>query len=157
MVEGSELRGVAAQEGVPEDLDADLVGTYEFPDPLRRRTAGWIYSALAVTTLGLAFGDNPGWWAVAALASGLAAWHLISAWPLELRQEDALRKAAPLVPFAVGHASAAVTFHGVRARPRWHVVLYSAEEPPRQRALVIFEAGTGEQVGETYLEEVSQT
>ena len=46
MTEGIHIpREVADAEGVPEDLDANVVGPYRFPDPRRRRLASWLYLA----------------------------------------------------------------------------------------------------------------
>jgi hypothetical protein len=53
----------------------------------------------------------------------------------------------------VGHASAAVRFAGWRSRPRWAVVLYSASDPPDERALVVVDAVAGDVV-ETYREAI---
>ena len=114
---------VAASEDLPEDLDASQLGPYVFPDPRRRRIAGWIYLALA-------------------------------AWPLRLGPEEALAVAASHVPFPVGHVSAAVTFVGLRAKPRWQVIVYSADEPPSRRALVQIDGVDGSLVDEVYTEEV---
>lgn len=144
---------VAEAEGVPDDLDSSVVGPYRFPDPRRRRIAGWIYLGVAVPLTALAFSE-PLIWAGVALLVLLAGWHMAAAWPLEMDQEEALTKAASVVGFPVGHASAAVTFVGWRSRPRWHVVMYSADEPPTERALVQFDAVSGEIQGEVYTEAV---
>lgn len=144
---------IAEAEGIPEDLDSSVVGPYRFPDPMRRRLAGWIYLGVAVALAMLAVGEPLIWTGVGLLVV-LAAWHFAAAWPLELDQEDALARAAAEVGFPVGHASAAVTFVGWRSRPRWHVVLYSADEPPSQRALVQFDGVTGELADAVYTEEV---
>ena len=146
-------RELAEQEGVPEELDAGVVGPYRFPDPRRRRTSAWLYLATAVI-VGLLAVATPGYWIVFAILLVLAAWNLLSAWPLGLDQEAALDRSSKAIPFAIGHASAAVTFHGWRSRPRWHVVAYSADDPPSQRALVEFDAVTGEQTAEPYVEAV---
>jgi hypothetical protein len=141
-------REVAQRAGLPEDLDSGMEGPYVFPDPRRRRIAAAVYlvaGLLAALLLPLS------WW-VPAIPLLLAVWHLLSAWPLGIDQDRALELAAPLVPFTVGHASAAVTFHGWRSRPRWHVVVYDAAEPPSRRALVVIDAVTGEMVGAPYLE-----
>lgn len=154
IADGIEIdRELAEKEGLPEELDAGVVGPYRFPDPRRRSIAGWIYLATAVATAVLAVG-TPGFWVMTALLVVLAGWHLASAWRLGIDQEEALERSAREVPFAVGHASAAVTFHGWRSRPRWHVITYSADDPPTQRALVEFDAVTGEQRGEPYVEAV---
>lgn len=146
-------RDVADAEGVPDDLDANVVGPYRFPDPRRRRVASLLYLAGAVVVGMLAVSQPAAWVGVGILVL-LAAWHAVSSWPLGIEQEEALERAAREVPFAVGHASAAVTFAGIRARPRWHVVLYSAEDPPRRRALVQFDAVDGEREGDVYVEDV---
>ncbi|GIU92532.1 MAG: hypothetical protein KatS3mg011_1438 [Acidimicrobiia bacterium] len=142
-------REVADAEGVPEDLDASVVGPYRFPDPRRRRIAGGIYLGLAA----LVAWWRPTWPFLLVLV-GLGLWHVMAAWPLGLDQEEALLVAAPRVPFPVGHASAALTFTGIRARPTWHVVVYSDEDPPRRRALVTLDAVTGDPIGEPYVEDL---
>jgi hypothetical protein len=115
--------------------------------------AGWIYLATAAAMVVLAL-DTPGYWVIVGVVSVMAVWHLGAAWRYGLEQEDALERAAKVVPFAVGHASAAVTFRGLRSRPMWHVIVYSADEPPNRRALVQFDAVDGGQIGEVYVEEV---
>ncbi|MEX2278611.1 MAG: hypothetical protein WEA76_00840 [Acidimicrobiia bacterium] len=144
---------VAEAEGVPDELDSSIVGPYRFPDPQRRRIAGWIYLGVAVPLAALALAE-PLIWAGVALLGVLAAWHMAAAWPLAMDQEEALREAASVVGFPVGHASAAVTFVGWRSRPRWHVVMYSADEPPTERALVQFDAVSRDLQGEVYTEAV---
>ena len=144
---------VAESEGVPDELDSSIVGPYRFPDPRRRRLAGWIYLGIAVLLAGLAV-SQPLMWLGVGLLVVLAGWHIDSAWPLEIDQETALAAAAAHVGFPVGHASAAVTFIGWRARPHWQVILYSADEPPSQRALVQVDAVTGNLSQEVYTEAV---
>ena len=148
-------RELAEKEGIPEDLDAGIVGPYRFPDPRRRSVAGWIYIGTAVLVGALAV-STPGYWVMTGLLLVLATWHFAAGWKLGIEQEDALDRSAKVVPFAVGHASAAITFHGLRARPRWHVITYSADEPPTQRALVEFDAVSGGQLGEPYVEAVPE-
>lgn len=139
-------RDIADAVAIEEDLDSNVVGPYRFPDPQRRRTPAMIYAGLAVL---VAVVVHP---LPAVLPAALAVWHYASAWRLQVEQEEALSRAAPAVDFAVGHASAAVTFHGWRARPRWSVIVYSATEPPDKRALVTIDAVTGEQLDEPYTE-----
>lgn len=147
-------RDVADAEGLPEELDANIVGPYRFPDPRRRALAGWMYVAGAIVLTLLALTIAPLYWVSAILMAVLALWHFRAAWPLAVDQEAALEVGAAMAPFAVGHASAAVTFHGVRSRPRWSVIMYSADEPPSRRALVQIDAVTGDSVAEVYAEDV---
>lgn len=147
-------REVADAEGIPEDLDANIVGPYRFPNPRRRVLAGWMYAGGAGVLVLLALTVADLYWVSAALMALLAVWHFRAAWPLEVDQEQALQLAASASPFAVGHASAAITFHGLRSRPRWSVIMYSADEPPTQRSLVQLDAVSGHVVDEVYTEDV---
>lgn len=139
-------RQVADAVAIEEELDSNVVGPYRFPDPRRRRTPVVVYAVLAVL---VAVVIHP---VPAILPAALALWHLVSAWPLAVGQGEALSRAAAAVEFGIGHASAAVTFHGIRARPRWSVILYSAATPPDRRALVTVDGVEGELVGEPYVE-----
>jgi hypothetical protein len=143
-------RDLAEAVAIEGDLDSNLLGPYRFPEATRRRTAGVVFLVAATLALVAIYG---GWLPAIGLAA-LAGWNLASAWPLRVDEGRALSNAGAAVAFPIGHASAAVTFHGLRSRPRWSVVLYSAEEPPEQRALVVVDAITGEVVEEPYVEQV---
>jgi hypothetical protein len=71
---------------------------------------------------------------------------------LRLQPEEALTIAAQRAPFPIGHASAAVIFVGLFSRPRWHVVMYDAAEPPSARALVVVDGIDGAVMGDPYTE-----
>ncbi|HKX76137.1 MAG TPA: hypothetical protein VJR05_12205 [Acidimicrobiia bacterium] len=148
---------VAKAAGVPADLDSAQTGPYRFPDPRRRRLAGFVHLGLAVSLVVVTAVESlPASGYLLALAAVLlAGWHFLAAWPLAIGPEQALTAAAALAPFPIGHSSAAVTFHGWRARPRWHVILYDAFSPPVQRALVVIDAVDGRAVGETYVENIT--
>ena len=162
-MDGIEIpRDVAEQEQIPEDLDSTRVGPYRFPDPRRRRTAAVAYVVLAVL-VAVAVPNSPHVevvevrWVAVAFSVALAGWHWLAAWPRKVEPEEALAKAAIDAPFPIGHASAALTFHGWRSRPRWHVVVYDSGEPPVQRALIVLDAVTGERIGEPYVEDIEKT
>ena len=141
---------LAESLAIEEELDSNVVGPYRFPSPTRRRIAGWLFVVAAAITKVLIDG---GWLPAIGLVA-LAAWNFASAWPLSVDETKALSVAGSVVDFPVGHASAAVTFRGFRSRPRWSVILYSASEPPDQRALVVVDAVSGEVAEEPYVEEV---
>jgi hypothetical protein len=101
---------------------------------------------------GLTF--DGGWW-VALAFFVLAVWQFASSWPLEVDESEAMTTAATVVRFPIGHASASVRFTGWRSRPRWSVVMYSATEPPDQRALVLVDAVTGYVVAPPYVEDLT--
>ncbi|MPZ52257.1 MAG: hypothetical protein GEU79_05910 [Acidimicrobiia bacterium] len=136
------------------DIDGEPFADYRFPDPLRRRTSGVILLVAAVALAVAAVLWDPGLAIGAAIAGLVGVWFLGSAWPLEIQQEDALAEAVGSVDFPVGHASAAVRFHGLRARPRWSVVLYEAAEPPEVRALITIDAINGTQPDPVYTEQI---
>lgn len=144
-------RDLADRVAIEEELDSNVTGEYRFPTPRRRRIAAWVYLVAAAATV-LAF---PQGWVVAIGLAGVAAWHILSAWPMEVDEHEAMTTAAGKVGFAVGHASASVRFKGWRSRPRWSVVMYSATEPPDQRALVVVDAVSGEVVEPPYVEDVT--
>jgi len=141
---------LAESLAIEEELDSNVVGPYRFPSPTRRRIAGWLFVVAAAITMVVIDG---GWLPAIGLVA-LAAWNFASAWPLSVDETKALSVAGSVVDFPVGHASAAVTFRGFRSRPRWSVILYSAAEPPDQRALVVVDAVSGEVAEEPYVEEV---
>jgi hypothetical protein len=138
-------------DALPEDLDVTAVrGRYTFPDIRRRRIAGWMYLVVAGLCVAAwtARGSNPvlvnrGIPAVAVALLAIGAYHLATAWPLAVREVDALVAAAARVGFAVGHASAQLGWRGLMSRPTWRILLYSGEEPPAQRALVLVDAVDG--------------
>lgn len=135
---------------LPAELDVTgYVGPYLFPSTSRRRIAGTIYAVLAVLCLGgwLA-SDNGGLLASAIFLALVAAYHFASAWPLAIDQTEALVIASRTVGFAVGHASAQLAWRGLRARPAWRILLYSADEPPSMRGLVQVDGVDGRVLGE---------
>ena len=66
-----------------------------------------------------------------------------SGWRMQIDERQALVAAQGAVEFAVGHASAQQVWRGLRSRPTWRVLIYSAEEPPRRRGLVLVDAVNG--------------
>ena len=144
--------GVDTHQGdvLPEDLDVTAyVGPYLFPSMRRRRIAGTIYAVLAaLSVLGWLLSDNTGALAAAAFLALVAVYHFASAWPLAIDQTEALLIASRTVGFAVGHSSAQLAWRGLRARPVWRILLYSADEPPATRGLVQLDAVDGRVLGE---------
>jgi hypothetical protein len=151
-----ETRGDDHRDELPADLDVTgYVGPYMFPDPGRRRVAGVVYLAIAgvaaAVWLGRADGGvlvNGGLAAAAAFLAALGAYHLVSGWPLKVRETEALGSAAKAVGFPVGHASAQLGFRGLLSRPTWRILLYSADDPPTRRGLVLVDGVDAEVLGQ---------
>ena len=141
------------RDALPDDLNAsEFVGPYLFPDNSRRRIPGAIYMVLAVicfvlwlsTRNGQPVAVNRGMLAAAILLGGFGIVCLTSGWRMQVDEKQALVVATGAVGFAVGHASAQQVWRGLRSRPTWRVLCYSAENPPRQRGLVLVDAVDGE-------------
>jgi hypothetical protein len=147
------------RDELPEDLDAGYVGAYTFPDNDRRRIPGIIYLVMgggAVLLVALAGTDavlvNTG---LAVGGVGLCLLGLYCLWvgrPLGLDETDALAAASREVGFPVGHASAQLGWRGLRSIPTWRILLYSADEPPTKRGLVLVDGLDG-QIVDTILED----
>jgi len=142
----------AIRDALPDDLDAaGYVGPYLFPNNNRRRIPGIIYLVLAAGCLSLYLarrGQDPiianaGFaWAAAGLAA-FGTYSLVSGWNLEVDERDALVAAVAQVGFPVGHASAQMGWRGLLSKPTWRILLYSAEEPPDRRGLVLIDGLDG--------------
>jgi hypothetical protein len=145
-VEPGEVR-----DALPADLDVtgDL-GPYEFPDNARRRLPGVLYLAAAAVclTVRLAAGSgavlvNDGWFVAAAVFLAFGAYSFVAGQPTVVGDTEALVAATRAVGFPVGHASAQMAWRGLRSRPTWRILVYSAEDPPAQRGLVLVDAVDG--------------
>jgi hypothetical protein len=152
-------RDEAIVDELPEDLDAaGYVGPYLFPDNNRRRVPGYLYlaSAGACAALWLLVDDSPfvngGMLLAAVLLAVLGGYHLLAGWNLDVDEQDALVIAGRTVGFPVGHASAQMGWRGLRSRPLWRILLYSAENPPTTRGLVLVDGVDGTVV-EHFVEE----
>lgn len=134
----------------PSELEVTpYVGPSLFPDIRRRRIAGWIH--VVIGALALAGGirsDNAGLIAAGGFLLLVALWHFLAAWPLKIDQTEALAVASRTVGFPVGHASAQLGWRGLRSRPSWRVLVYSADSPPSMRGLVELDAVDAAVIGE---------
>jgi hypothetical protein len=139
-------------DALPDDLNAaGYVGPYVFPNNNRRRVPAYLYLGLgAVCIAGFALvGEdgvlvNGGFLGAGILLVLLGAYHLVAGWDLDYDERDALVAATKEVGFAVGHASAQLGWRGLRSKPTWRILLYSAEEPPLKRGLVLVDGVDGE-------------
>jgi len=138
------------RDELPEDLNAvEHVGPYEFPDNSRRRKPAILYMIVALTCLLLWLTQrdsalvNDGFLWAAILLGVVAVFSFTSGWRMRFDEQQALVAAQGAVGFPVGHASAQQVWRGLRSRPTWRVLVYSAEDPPRRRGLVLVDAVDG--------------
>ena len=144
------------RDELPDDLvAAGYVGPYVFPNNNRRRIPGYLYllvaAACVAAWLATGRGDgvyvNGGLLGAAALLVVVGAYSLLAGFDLDVDERDALVAASRAVGFPVGHASAQLGWRGLRSRPTWRILLYSAEDPPQTRGLVLVDGVDGEIVG----------
>jgi hypothetical protein len=74
----------------------------------------------------------------------IGAYQLAAGWDLEVDERDALVAASAAVGFPVGHASAQMGWRGLRSRPTWRILVYSADDPPSRRGFVLVDGIDGE-------------
>ena len=147
----AEERDEDVRDVLPEDLDpSGYVGPYKFPDNSRRRIPGVLYLIIAAGCIalwawkgddGVLVNDGMLWAGLALAAWG--GWNLVCGQRLGTDETEALVAATRAVGFAVGHASAQLGWRGLRSRPTWRILLYSAEAPPASRGLVLVDAVDG--------------
>jgi len=92
--------------------------------------------------------DNAGLIGAGVFLLLVAGYHFLAAWPLRIDQTEALAVASRTVGFPVGHASAQLGWRGLRSRPSWRVLVYSADAPPSMRGLVELDAVDADVIGE---------
>lgn len=139
------------RDSLPEDLDVSgYVGQVTFPDNSHRRIPGVLYLAIAAVCVAVwaVAGDdavlvNDGVLVAAVVLAAFGIYSISAGWPLGVDATEALVEATRQVGFPVGHASASLAWRGLRSRPTWRILVYSAEEPPRSRGLVLVDAVDG--------------
>jgi hypothetical protein len=141
------------RDTLPDDLDAaGFVGPYLFPNNNRRRIPAVLYGVSAVVLAGLWAATresepvlvNDGYLLAALLLAAFAAYSWVAGWNLDVDERDALVAATRTVGFPVGHASAQMGWRGVLSKPTWRILLYSDENPPTTRGLVLVDGRDGE-------------
>jgi len=148
MAEDHEIR-----DELPEDLDAaNFVGPYMFPNNNRRRMPAVLYGVIGLGAIGVwlvsrgsgAVLVNAGllWGGIALVLFGLYSYQ--AGFDLDFDERDALAAAGRTVDFPVGHASAQLGWRGLRSRPTWRILLYSSEEPPVKRGIVLVDGVNGD-------------
>ncbi len=139
----------AVVDALPDDLDAaGYVGPYLFPDNNRRRIPGYLYLGIAAVVAGVwATVDsvyvNGGFLGAAVLLAAVGVYQIVSGWNLNIDEQDALVAASRELGIPVGHASAQLGWRGLLSRPTWRILLYSSENPPAQRGLVLVDGVDG--------------
>lgn len=135
---------------LPPELDVtELRGPFLFPDVRRRRIATVLYVAVAAGAFaGWISSGNAGLLAATIAIVLVALYSWLAAWPLRVDQTEALAVAGRTVGFPIGHASAQLAWRGLRSRPVWRILLYSADEPPSLRGLVECDGVDGTVLGE---------
>ena len=140
-----EVGDAEVRDQLPEDLNvSEFVGPYVFPNNNRRRVPGYLYILIGIACIAawVVVGADGVLVNVGILVAGISliligAYHLLAGWNLDVDERDALVAATERVAFPVGHASAQLGWRGLASRPTWRILLYSAENPPTRRGLVL--------------------
>ena len=152
MADDPHLPDEEVRDELPDDLHAaGYVGPYVFPNNDRRKIPAVLYAILALIAIGVWFATKDGdpvlvndgvlYAGIGLLLFAGYSWQ--AGFPLDADEQDALVAASREVGFPVGHASAQLGWRGLRSRPTWRILLYSAEEPPRTRGLVLVDGVDG--------------
>ena len=140
------------RDALPEDLNAaGYVGPYLFPNNNRRRIPAdlyWAISAICVVIWLLRRESDPvlinqGIVIAAIVLALIGLYSFVAGWNLKVDESDALVAATKQVGFPVGHASAQMGWRGLLSRPTWRILLYSADDPPETRGLVLVDGVDG--------------
>jgi hypothetical protein len=141
------------RDELPDDLDAsNYVGPYMFPNNNRRRIPAVLYGLMglgAILLWALTRNNNPVlvnagflWGGIGLVLFGIYSYQ--AGFDLDFDERDALAAAGRTVGFPVGHASAQLGWRGLRSRPTWRILLYSSEEPPAKRGIVLVDGVKGD-------------
>ncbi len=136
---------------LPADLQPGMVDheDYLFPNNNRRRVPGVIYLVIAAVLAGAYFANgegvlmNKGILAAAIILAVVGVYSLFAGVNLDVDERDALVASTKEVGFPVGHASAQLGWRGLLSRPTWRILLYSADNPPTKRGLVLVDGVDG--------------
>lgn len=135
---------------LPEDLQPALAGPITFPDNNRRRIPAVLYLLIGGACIFLTVTKDPSPFVNRGLAVAgvllvvFAAYGFYAGRSLRIDEGEALVAANAAVGFPVGHASAQMSWRGLASRPVWRLLVYSAENPPLRRGMVIVDGVTGE-------------
>ena len=139
---------------LPEDLDlSEFVGPHTFPNNNRRRIPAAIYLLMGAGCIALYLTKvetsplvNAGTlWAGIGLVA-FALYGMVAGRTLAVEESDALVTATSQVRFPVGHAAAQMAWRGWLSRPTWRILLYSDENPPSKRGIVLVDGISGDVV-----------
>lgn len=143
---------------LPADLDVTAAGEgYRIPDNARRRIPGILYVVIGTAAVAARLASpqavliNDGVAVAGAALVAFGAFHLVVGRRVRIDERAALVTAQRTVGFPVGHASAQMAWRGLLSRPVWRVLVYSAEDPPLHRGIVVVDA-VGGRVVETFVE-----
>ena len=135
---------------LPEDLDFTAAGPITFPNNNRRRIPALIYLVLGAGAIAVSIafeGDatvNTGLAVAGALLAVFGIYGLFAGRTLNVDDQEAFATAGAIVGFPVGHSSAQQVWRGWLSTPTWRILIYSAENPPKNRGIVLVDGISGD-------------
>ena len=136
---------------LPADLQPGMVDLedYLFPNNNRRRIPGFIYLGIAALLVAIYVinGEgvlvNKGILTAGIILAVFGVYSIVAGVNLDVDERDALVASSREVGFPIGHASAQLGWRGLLSRPTWRILLYSADNPPTKRGLVLVDGVDG--------------
>ena len=136
---------------LPADLQPALADQedYLFPNNNRRRVPGYLYLLIGagLVAMYVSRGDgvliNRGFLVAAAILAVVGVYSIAAGNNLDVDERDALVAASKDIGFPIGHAAAQLGWRGLLSRPTWRILLFSADEPPTKRGLVLVDGVDG--------------
>ncbi len=151
MTDPEDLSDSEHVDELPADLQPGMVDheDYLFPNNNRRRVPGIIYLVIAAGLVaayvinGEGVLMNRGILAAGIILAVVGVYSIVAGVNLDIDERDALVASSREVGFPVGHASAQLGWRGLLSRPTWRILLYSADNPPTKRGLVLVDGVDG--------------
>ena len=87
---------------------------------------------------------NTGLAVAGALLAVFGIYGLFAGRTLNVDDQEAFATAGAIVGFPVGHSSAQQVWRGWLSTPTWRILIYSAENPPKSRGIVLVDGISGD-------------
>lgn len=140
----------AVIDELPEDLDISQVeAPVEFPNNNRRRIPALMYLILGAAAIVLSIVKEGSPTVNNGLRLGgialilFAVYGFVTGVRMRIDEQEAFAAASAAMDFPTGHASAQQVWLGWLSRPTWRILLYSNENPPAHRGMVLVDAVSG--------------
>ncbi len=160
MVDGIEIdKDIAEEALLPEDLNSLAVGSYVVPDPSNRRKYPYVVIVVILLTfLTSLIIDFVSFTPVFIILSFIAFLLFFVDNKFNIQQQEVIEKITNNIAHSIGYYSIALTFQFTTRKlltPVWTVIVYSHENPPRNKTIIEISAFSGKVITEPYTEKLN--